>query len=225
LNRSRLAKVSVAAGTLLCLVGVLAPGEQQAGAASTSHLTVITLGGDYFHNYDFSSENAVGTNVDWPISVFFIGNATVDKAKSSMESWSNQFDGQSLNKKHLSMRDSSANSYSWDADGGKKSPSCPGSGNSSPHYRVYGIGSSERLYNTTLGYWVPASTHRDYNECALSGTRYAQTEQTEDLLISEVDENTAVQPDYWNLYNAEPLRDEGNHRWENGGTASTVRIP
>lgn len=216
----------VVAGTALCLAGLVAPSSSEpAAAATTSNLLVISLGGDYFHNYDFTSTSATGNNVDWPITIFFIDNATINKAKSNVETWSNQFDGNSTNSMHMLMRDSPGASYTWDSDRGKKTPSCPGSGQSSPHYRVYGIGASERLYNTTLGYWVPASTHRDYNECALSGKRYAQTEQTENLLISEVDENTTVQSDYWNVYNAEPLRDEGNHRWENGGTASTIRIP
>jgi hypothetical protein len=219
-------KSLVVAGSFLCLAGIVSPAASEtAEAATASNLLVITLAGDYFHNYDFTSTTAAGDNVDWPVAVFFIGDANVNDVKTYMESWSNQFDGTSTNSMHMLMRDSSSAGYTWDSDRGKKSPSCPLSGQSSPHYRVYGIGTYERLYNTTLSYWVPASTHRDYNECATSGKRYAQTEQTEDLLINEVDENTAVQRDYWSIYNYEPLRDEGNHRWENGGTASTVRIP
>ena len=113
-----------------------------------------------------------------------------------------------------------------DADNGKKRKLCPLTGESARHYRVYGLGGTGggRLFNTTLGYWVPASAHMDVNECG-TGEYYCCNEATEEYLTSSSAPHTAVVNDKFNLYNAEPYRDENGHIWFNSGYASTIDLP
>lgn len=221
-----IAKVGTCLGALACAASIplSTASSDVADAATTSKSMILVVEDDEFMNYDYLSKSASGTNVDWPVTVLFIGNANIDRSKSYMDSWSNQFEYTSNQSMYLYMKDRFTDPMTWDVDNGKKTPLCPAPGQSSPHYRMYGIGSAERLYNPYFGFWVMATTHRDYNECA-TGKRHAQSEQTEDLLINEVDENTTVQRDLYDFANKEPLRDEGNHRWENNGLVSTVKIP
>lgn len=183
----------------------------------------MTMGSDNFYNFDFESESARSTNVDFPVTVIFRQNSSVNRTKSRVESWSNRFDDNSTDSMHARMRDSAGGAYRWDGDRGKKTPSCPRRGQSSPHYRIYGIGSSERLYNTSWGYWNPATTHRDFIECPPVGKMHNGSEAVEDLLAAELDENTAVSRDRVNFFNKES-RKEGNHTIENNGYATYVRI-
>jgi hypothetical protein len=213
----------VLVGALLLIAGGLVNQARPAEAATTKTLQYLSIGGDRFFNYDFLSKSSAATNVDWPVTVIFRNNATVDKAKSSMEAWSNYFDSTSYQMMYIVENDGSG-AY-WDQDGGKKTPACPTYGHSSPHYRVYGIGSYERMYSTTFGYYVPATTHRDYNECPAYQKKHADTEAVEDLLLREAGDNTTVYNDMYNFHNYEPYRVEGNHTWYSNGYASTVRIP
>lgn len=219
-------KILAGLGAAVCLGSIVATtgSSDQAVAATTTKSIILAVDEDEFMNYDYLSKSASGSNVDWPVTVLFIGNASIDRAKSRMEDWSTQFEYGSNQSMYLPIKDVFTNPMTWDQDNGKKTPICPGPGISSPHFRAYAVGANHRMYNAYWGYWVLATTHRDYNECA-TGKRHAQSEQTEDLLINEVDENTTVQRDIYNFANYERLRDEGNHRWENNGYASTVKIP
>lgn len=53
-------------------------------AATTSHLTVILLSEDQFYNYDFLSDQASSSNVDWSVTMLFYGNAEVNKVKLAL---------------------------------------------------------------------------------------------------------------------------------------------
>ena len=216
-------RVLTLVGAAMLLAGGVVDQARPAEAASTKKLAYLSIGGDRFFNYDFLSKSSGATNVDWPVTVIFRNNATVKKAKSSMEAWSERFDYTSYQMMYMVENDG-AGAY-WDQDGGKKTPACPGYGYSSPHYRVYGINTSERLYSTTFGYYVPATTHRDYNECPAYQKKHGDTEAVEDLLIREAGDNTTVSNDAYNFYNYEPYRVEGNHSWYSNGYASTVVIP
>jgi len=189
-------------------------------------ITTILFGNDRWKNYDFYSESARSTNVDWAVSLLFVNNATVDKVKSRLEDWSNLYEHPSSKSMDARMSNYYDQAWAWDGDKGKKNPICP-AWTHSDHVRVYSnttSGGYEHMYNSTLGYYVIATVHRDYNECGGS-VGHGYSENAEDRLISQVNENTIVSPDHWNIYNREPLRHQGNHYWQGNGLASTVRIP
>lgn len=218
--------LGVAAAGLIAAGVAASLGDTPAGAATASNYIWVNWGDDYLRNYDNLSTSAASNNVDWPVTIAFTNNATVDKAKSSMESWSENFDDMSTTPMYMQMTDDgTSGGIRWDQDRGKKVPMCPATGLSSPHYRVYGIGDSERLYNSTVGYWVPATTHRDYNECPPINTHYDDTEAVEQLIADDAADNTTVERNRWFFFNAEPYRAEGNHVWDSNGYVTTVRIP
>jgi hypothetical protein len=202
----------------------------QADAASTNNLWEICNdcppSADTIFNYDFNSNNATSTNVDWPVTLIFYNNATINRVKSDTDLWTdpnNDFGFSSAEMKHMRQNIGAGNV--WDADGGKKQPLCPTLGVSSPHYRIYAIGANERLFNRQWGFWVPGTTHRDWNECPPIKKRHGYSEGVEELLLRDVADNTTVISDSVFMLNDEPLRKEGNHTWLNNAFASQVRIP
>jgi hypothetical protein len=199
-----------------------------AHASSTNNLWEICNdcppSADTIFNYDFNSTNATSTNVDWAVTLLFYNNATINRVKSDMDQWSPNFINSSFEKKHMRQNIGAGNV--WDQDGGKKHPACPAPGVSAPHYRIYAIGTSERLFNRQWGFWVPGTTHRDWNECPPVKKRHGYSEAVEELLLRDVADNTTVISDSVFMLNDEPLRKEGgNHTWLNNAFASQVRIP
>lgn len=215
-------------GLLLALVIVAAGGLVTATPAlsSTAYngITVITWGNDRWYNYDFNSESASASNVDWAVTLLFRNNATIDNVKSNLGSWTDLYMTSSEGK-HGRVSNYYDN-WQWDGDKGKKRPLCPAWA-MARHYRVYAPVTSsgrESMYNSTLGYYVIGTTHKDWDECGGS-TRHGYSEDVEQYIKNEVSDNTTVQNDYWNLYNNEPYRVEGNHTWANNNWATTVYIP
>jgi hypothetical protein len=209
---------------LITLAGIFSARTAEASTAANG-ITVMAMGNDLWYNYDFNSESHRSTNVDWAISVLFINNATIDKAKSKVDDWTNAFEYSSSTRKWSYTSNYYERDWGWDADRGKKNPICPVH-EDSHHFRAYSNnnGGYERMYNTTLGFYVIASTHRDWDECGGS-VRHGYSEYTESVLLNRVRDNTYVEWDKWGLSNNENYRVEGNHIWSNDGWASTVRIP
>jgi hypothetical protein len=216
--------VSVALSCVLGIAFFATPSSQAATAADG--ITIMMFNNGRWWNYDFDSESARSNNVDWPVSILFIGNATIDKAKSKMDSWTT-YDSSSGEKKHLRLSNNVDSAWGWDEDGGKKTIACPGPGSQARHYRVYSTvnGGEERLYNSTLGYYVVATTHSDWNECPPIGKKHGGTDATEMNMINQTTDNTSTQDHRWGLHNEEPWRVEGNHQWSHDGWASTISIP
>jgi hypothetical protein len=200
-----------------------------AATAAAGNLVVLRMGNDRFLNYDFLSEHEARNNVDWTMTVIFYDNATIDRSKSRVEDWGDDFDDNSSNSMHALLSNYYDDEWRWDGDRGKKTPACPGTllrgRDYSPHYRVYSTenGDRESLYNTTWGYWNVASTHRDWYECG-GNDYYERPEAIENHLIEEVDENTATRNDVWTFHNYEAFREEGNHLWTGNGLASEIKI-
>ena len=222
-RRKNLRDACIAAVLVLGVSTVPAPSQASTAA---NGITIMLFGNDRWYNYDFNSTGAQSNNVDWPVTLLFTGNATINKTKSKMDSWTT-YDSGSPESKHLKLSDNVDSAWGWDADGGKKTIACPGPGSQARHYRVYSTsnGGQERLYNGTLGYYVVATTHSDFNECPPIGKYHADSEAVEMNIANQTDDNTAVNRDRWGLHNTEPWRVEGNHRWDNNGWATTINIP
>jgi hypothetical protein len=208
----------------LTLVTTLAPtGSQNAEAATSVKMPQnLTWAGDRFLNYDMVDAVFGRDKVDWPVTVLFTNNADVNYVKNMMDGDWAPLDASSANQNYNLLNDGFG--QAWDGDGGKKTTSCPALGDYANHYRAYGIGAGQHLYNTTLGYWVPATTHRDWSECSLS-PKYDFSEGTEEKMTYWAGRYTAVANDKFNIDNNEPFRVEGNHTWQSNAYASTIHMP
>src|SRR5262245_54022669 len=110
-------------GALIALLATLVAATA-ATASTTTNLRRVTYGQNSFYNYDFDSQNAVATNVDWPVDLIFYGNASVSKVQQGIGwSWPGSNEYQLLT--------SDAGSV-WVASAGRKTALCTGT-----HYRLY----------------------------------------------------------------------------------------
>lgn len=199
-------------------------GMQPAQAAGTARLGSFALvnlaDGDQVYNYDFDDQNAVRNNVDWPLNLFFYNDAEIDRVKNILQP---QFDNTG-GIQDARLRDGTA--LTWDTDRGMKNPqpSCSG-GNTDIHMRVYADG-DDRMYNTTDGYYVFATSHKDINE-GCTGEEFGYSEAAEGGFATEYsNRGYFVAQDDIGFGNWEPPRHETSSRyWDNDGNATAIYIP
>ena len=189
-------------------------------AATTSHLTVILLSEDQFYNYDFLSDQASSSNVDWPVTMLFYGNAEVNKVKLALfglEAFASPM--------HELLND--GNGWTWDSDRGTKDTWYSYYLNSYVylHMRVYAPNPPD-YFNDELGYYghyIIGTTHYDeYPFESWSGfSEYAE----KDIALASEAIGWAVFRDHTFFANSETCRWEGNHYWYNNGYATFVYVP
>ena len=192
-----------------------------AEASTASHLTVLTISGDSFWNYDFNSQRVSSTNVDWAMSMLFYNNAEIDKVKDFYHSGFPHGGGPMY-----ARLDDGGGWWVWDGDGGIKSAACPSFGDPPAlHLRLY-ADSDDRLYNTLWGYYVLGSTHMDKEECWTT-RQFGWSEWIEGTFAAYARSHGwgTVYDDWLYWANWEPTHWEGNHYWDNDGMASTVYVP
>jgi hypothetical protein len=215
------------------------------------NLRRVRFKADWFWNYDFSTQDltpgstASRCKVDNPITLLFINNADVNKAKAAV-GWAPgcAWDGNPLCDLHhaatpanLRLRDGvpddgtgrpgSAYNATWDSDRGSQTGApCIGT---KYHYRVYApgpdIGGDDRFYNTRWGYYVVASTHVDYHD-KCSGKWSGESEIVEGAVAADArSRGLLVDSDSVAMFNPLPFRQFATHRWLNDGLASTITLP
>jgi hypothetical protein len=214
------ARLPIVVSAIACVGSLVLAGS--AGSATTDSLYQIDTGyGDFFYNYDFTTDSGAGWNtVDWGMSVIFYNNAEIEKVKGEAPSY---WAGASVASPMWAYL---WNNGTWgpgyDQDSGKKtdSPSCLGS---TRHFRIYAPPTTDRFYNQSYGYYVVASTHYDHHE--LCDDWFDDSEGTEHDLANEVasQPGNAVWHDYANLSNYQ-WYDEGNHHWRQNGYATYVWV-
>jgi hypothetical protein len=167
-------------------------------------------GGDSFDNYDYLSQSRSAGNVDWPVSLIFINNATVSKAKAPLSGVMPH----TGSLKYAWVRGS------WDQDRGIKQYEGKCDSTTNYHMRVYAPSNTDRMYNTYRGYFVVATTHMDYREgCA--GQWFGESEAAEDFVLNEfIRRGYHYWPDWVWLGNA-----ENDGHFQSNGWASEVSIP
>jgi hypothetical protein len=217
-TRRRVATLLAAMGLAVGTVAVTAPAANAATAAS---LKVLVFTNDQFYNYDFTSESASSTNVDWAVSLLFYNNAEIDYIKTVLSNNGAPY-GAGGGTKHGRLLDTPA-SWSWDGDGGRKTAACSFAGQHTNHYRIYADSDDRIGYTPNLGYWVFGSTHIDYQECT-TGDFYDNSEVTEADVAKWAHYNGATtSSDYANFYNAQ-YNAQGNHYWYNDGYATYIKV-
>ena len=149
-------------GVLLVLVLLLLLATTGVAYAWTAaSLGPVTSGEDTFYNYDFTGRTLSPDGVDWPVTIIFYGNASVSKIKSAFKTrgWSNPF----VNTMYGYANDGAG--FAFTGDGGVKTFATK-----SPHMRLYAPGG--RMTNSTLGYYVLATTHYDNAELSRPPTQW-----------------------------------------------------
>lgn len=111
-------------------------------SASPGSFGILTRDDDSFYNWDFDSQTADSSNVDWPVTILYHNNAEVDKVKSIY--WGLCGSG---SQKYARLNDGNEGTgWVWDEDGGTKNPcSCLISGDAE-HMRVY-ADANDTMYN------------------------------------------------------------------------------
>ncbi len=194
-----------------------------AQASTAQSLRVVSLGyGDYVYNYDFTAPQVNYRGVDWPVSLLFYNNASINSVKSRFGGLFGYFLAGS--KEHAYVNDGQG--YVWDEDGGRKNgtPSLFGSTN---HYRVYAPPTTDRFYNLSFGYYVIGTSHIDHNELQSfvgGGDYYDGTETTEhDIGNRAAAMGLQTNFDYANFSNRQYGK-QGKHNFQNDGRVTYIKF-
>jgi len=126
-------------------------------AATASNFNLRSMGNYYWYNYDFNSQSATYDNVDWPMSLIFWGDdyqINVSTAKLCLWNYSN------ASTMYAKYYDSGEGIYEWDSDEGRKSNMLLDLNDW--HARLYADIDTGQCTNPSWGYYVIASSHRDY---------------------------------------------------------------
>jgi hypothetical protein len=168
-----LGRLFVYASALALGISPIALSATSSSAHNTSHLGYVSTSDtleDGVRNYDFNSQTVASSNVDWPMTITFMGNATINSVKANAASMGYTDTGGTKNGRISDAAPSAAGgcgNWCWDTDGGIKTDPCGtehGSGSTDTHFRLYAPGAADRMYNTFWSYYVPASSHLDIHD-------------------------------------------------------------
>lgn len=159
------------------------------------------------------------------MTLLFWNNAEVDKVKNAFRV-PFRFSG---SQKYARL-DDGPGTGEWDSDGGRKTILCsnPIQGSDSRHFRLYATADDDRMYNTTWGFYVFATSHTDHNECYPFDRYFGYSEAAEKhvaLWARDIYGPSRVDADRRDFGNTEPFRREGNHIWSNNGKVTYVNVP
>jgi hypothetical protein len=177
-------------------------------------ITQLTIGGDYFWNWDFNSQSASASNVDWPITMLHWNNADVNFVKGI-------YYGNATYAVNKNFRLNDGLGWTWVSDKGTKSEpgSCLGS---AWHMRVY-ADADGRMYNPSWGFYVLASTHKDVRELCNAETGFSEAAEAQFRSLATQAGQTVLADSVW-FYNNDGPRWAGNHYVDVNGWASSVEI-
>lgn len=178
--------------------------------ASPANITYIE--GDSWYNYDFDSQSASQSNVDWPLRFVMYWEAEIDFVKHRLDGCGNdptinpQLCDSGGQKWH---RHNDGGGITWDQDGGKKQELvCQWD----PHMRFYANPIMDYNYNSDYRFYIFATNHEDY-EHGCSPNVYSSTEAHEAAWRSRV---TAVSNAGWGWVNRPDPSYQSNYepgRW------------
>ncbi|HTU13665.1 MAG TPA: hypothetical protein VMF31_00580 [Solirubrobacterales bacterium] len=254
--------LAVVAATLVCTFA-----SDTSSAAPTDNLRLIKKGSDddysytwgyeirgsiLFHNYDFTDDpssmevegTALSDNVDWPVTMIFLGQSSVNKVKKLFEKPFSSTGGAMYFRamedlEHYVRPEWTRWGSPWwytDSDKGRKTGLCssgtlPRMKFSTEHYRIYGHPYYDGWYTPSWGWFTVATTHVDVRECDQIANRdyYCCSEQTENRLANLAASRLGrkrVKRDKVNLFNADSGNTvDGNHTFETDGKATVVWLP
>jgi hypothetical protein len=207
---------------------------------------------DFKHRYDRPWTAYARKGADWPVTLLFVGEADIDKAK---DMW-NHGKGSILGLKRLWATPK----YGWLIDappsyepGGKglyfgsydslydtdrgvyKGHMCSFKtafgtiGGHKWHYRVYAPTGNDRMYNMSFGYYVYGTTHQDHHDSGglpCPGDWYGGSERSEHEVAETARDHAGwtVQEDALQMKNWDARGWIGNHLYSNNGKATIITI-
>jgi hypothetical protein len=196
---------------------------------------------DGIRNYDFESNgNTHADNVDWPTTLIFVDNATIETVKYDLGVNGDMWGTGAINYGRMSDTTPVAsgtacpNTWCWDEDKGRKTDPCGsvwGSPDTDVHYRIYAPNPPDRMYNTWFGYYAFATTHWDKHDSLLCDgtTQYGWTEQAEHVVYQKW---TAWLGSTWGILdsgtdgnNYQAPHWAGNNYWDNDGQLTRLTVP
>jgi hypothetical protein len=198
--------------------------------STTGYVSTAYTQEDGVRNYDFLTQSVTGSNVDQPMDIIWLGNATVNQTKTNLQACC-LFDGAGSSKNGrisdaYPYAGSSCTAWCWDTDSGRKTVSC-----SDYHTRIYAPAGADRLWNAEFQYYVVGSSHMDINDyynCG-GGASYGYSE-TAEYNIWAGWANTWGNGFAWydsgqntSGNNYEPFWQEGNNFWNNDGWMTWLR--
>lgn len=217
-------KIGILFATCSAVVFTSGVSSLAATASSTTSFYSIFSGGDQIGNYDHTGYGASHENnrssVDWTLTMYFTVNAEIDKVKNNLLKPKYSNTGGPMYER---LTDGSG--WVWDQDSGLKNPN--GCHVIDTHMRLY-ADADDQLYNVTDGFYVVASTHKDYYEASGCGTYYGRSEDASNEFLSYfTGKGYSCMANAVNVHNAEPVRydDGGLHIWQNDGNLHRCLVP
>jgi hypothetical protein len=162
---------------------------------------------------------------DWPVSLVFVGHASVGKIKRALRTLGFTRRG---NLVYLGYRAGSQGPR-FDGDRGLKTP-CDSAG-TDVHVRLYAPSATDRFTDPQYGDVVVGTTHLDRADvCGTPPTMFGFSERAEDRIASLVASRLhwSVKRDELDLGNAEPYRRDvadSAHVWWSDGRATLITVP
>lgn len=228
--------VSIASLVIIGATGDAATPSARPGMGPGSQLRYLQLskangGGDFFLNYDGQRNDRRETR-DWAVSLIFYDNAKINTVKSHFDSASNGGYTRKGSPAHMGWKTAfftERQDPRFDSDRGKKTQ-CNRENNEDYHYRVYAR-NSDYFVDPEYGHFVVGTTHVDHGEepsGACGGEKYfGASEKVERDVARNAAKNSqwTVRTSSRLLHNYEKKRSAGNHRWDNDGRATMIRVP
>lgn len=189
----------------------------------TPHMVRLSEGGPAFLDYD--GEPSLETSGrDWPVSLIFVGRASIAKVKSALRSVGLTRPGLT---NYLAYRVGTG-SLRFDADRGLKTQ-CDANG-TDVHVRLYAPSAANRFVDPQFGSVVVGTAHLDHGDgCSAPPAVFSSSELAErhvaDLLSRR---GWRVEVDRLTLGNAEPYRRDVSdpaHIWWSDGQATVITVP
>lgn len=194
-------------------------GNPGGSAAGTKILYWINCGGQKWLNYNHRRKKLSSAHIDWPITIIFYGNATVDKVKK-------MYGGSMFASRKYQAYDIGTG-VKWDSDVGIKISMLfdgpDGKDKDILHIRLYAPPGGYFDGDGGWGHYVIAATHFDFNPPWDTKNGYSEDAERQALRIASMRGYT-VYSSYAHLHNREHLRKEKNRYWQSDGRVSLVYI-
>jgi hypothetical protein len=213
--------------------GLLALGMLAAGCGGTPsyddtprhppRLVRLSESGPAFLAYD-GERSVETTGRDWPVSLIFVGHASIAKVKRALRAAGLTHRGLT---KYLAYRIGSGKVH-FDSDHGLKTH-CDANG-TDVHVRLYAPTPTNRFIDPEFGSVVVGTTHLDHADgCAPRPTFFSSSEIAERRVARLLARRGwRVQVDRLALGNAEPYRRDVSdpaHIWWSDGRATLITVP
>jgi len=189
-------------------------------AETRGNLRWVRLGRQRWLNYGFYKKSRTSLKPDWPVSIIFYGNASVEKVKRIF--------GKTRMATNKYVFYDEGRGMVWDADKGVKRrvwfAGPDGPDRDLLHVRVFAPPVGYFEGEGEWGRYVIATTHFDFNPPFDNKCGYSEDAEREALRMAE-SQGYRVFPRCVDLNNTQRLRTRRSYHWQSDGFAALVRIP